>query len=73
MKKAGFVFLIAGFLVACDNSGSSTKSKMDSLGKKFDSSAERIWDSTKEKARELKENIENKLDKRDSAHDGQMP
>ena len=53
--------------MACDNDGSSTRNKMDSLGKKFDSSAERIWDSTKEKARELKENIENKLDKRDSA------
>lgn len=41
---------------------------MDSLGKKFDSSAERLYDSAKEKGRELKENIKNKLDNKDSAH-----
>ena len=53
--------------MACNNSGSSTKVKLDSIGKKFDSSANRIWDSTKEKAKDIKNNIENKLEQKDSS------
>lgn len=51
----------------CNNDG-SVKVKMDSLGKKFDSSAQRLYDSAKEKGKELKENIKNKLENKDSAH-----
>jgi hypothetical protein len=68
MKKTGLVILMAGVMMACNNSGSSTKVKLDSIGKKFDSSANRVWDSTKEKAKGIKEKIENKLDQKDSAH-----
>jgi hypothetical protein len=67
MKKAGFVILMGCLMTACTNSGSSTQNKLDSIGKKFDSSANRIWDSTKEKARDIKEKVENKLEQRDSA------
>lgn len=67
MKKAGLVILMGCLMAACNNSGSSTQNKIDSIGKKFDSSANRIWDSTKEKARDIKEKVENKLEQRDSA------
>ena len=67
MKKAGSWILVAGLLAACNNEGTSTKAKLDSLGKDFDSSAERLWDSTKEKAKDLKGKIEQRLEKRDSA------
>ena len=68
MKKAGFVIIVMGCIVsACSDNGSSTRVKIDSIGRKFDTSADRIWDSTKEKAKEIKEKIENKLDPKDSA------
>lgn len=52
--------------MSCNNNGSSAGAKIDSIGEKFDSSAERIWDSTKEKARDIKNRIEEKLERRDS-------
>jgi hypothetical protein len=55
-------------LVACGNGGNSTEVKLDSMGRKFDSSAERKWDSTKQKARDIKETIESKLEVKDSVH-----
>ncbi|MGN6164717.1 MAG: hypothetical protein ACTHOF_09270 [Flavisolibacter sp.] len=67
MKKLGLVISIAGMMAACSNGDSSTKVKLDSIGKKFDSSASRVWDSTKEKAKDIKNSIENKLERKDSA------
>jgi hypothetical protein len=67
MKKAVLIVIIAGLTMRCTNGGSSTQNKLDSIGNKLDSSAGRLWDSTKEKARELKDRIEQKLEKRDSA------
>jgi Skp family chaperone for outer membrane proteins len=68
MKKAGFVVIVMWILVsACGDNSSSTRIKIDSIGKRFDTSAERLWDSTKEKAKEIKEKIDNKLDQKDSA------
>jgi len=68
MKTIGFVIILMGcILCACNDTGSSTRIKIDSIGRKFDTSAERIWDSTKVKAKEIKEKIENKLDQKDSA------
>jgi len=68
MKTIGFVIIMLGcILSACNDTGSSTRIKIDSIGRKFDTSAERIWDSTKVKAKEIKEKIENKLDQKDSA------
>lgn len=66
MKRFAWAVIVIGFW-SCANNSSSTDVKLDSIGKKFDTSAERIWDSTKEKARAIKERIENKLNKRDSA------
>jgi hypothetical protein len=66
MKKTGFVILTAVLMAACNESGSSTENKLDSIGNRLDSSADRIWDSTKRKAKELKEKVENKLDQKDS-------
>ena len=67
MVRALVILIAAVLLGGCNNDG-SVKIKMDSLGKKFDSSAERLYDSAKEKGREIKENIKNKLDNKDSAH-----
>lgn len=62
------MILAAGVMMACSNNGSSTKVKLDSIGQKFDSSAGKVWDSTKEKARDIKERIEQKLNGNDSVH-----
>lgn len=67
MKQFAWAIVILIGLGSCSNNNSSTDVKLDSIGKKLDSSANRIWDSTKEKAREIKGRIENKLNKRDSA------
>ena len=67
MVRALVILIVAVALGGCNNDG-PVKIKMDSLGKKFDSSAQRLYDSAKEKGRELKENIKNKLDNKDSAH-----
>ncbi len=61
------VMMVTVALASCNNDGVSTKAKFDSLGKKFDSTAEKLWDSTKEKAKDIKEKIEDKLDQKDSA------
>ena len=53
-------------LSACNNSNTVTEQKLDSIGRKFDSTAGRVWDSTKEKAKDLKENIEKRLERKDS-------
>lgn len=55
----------SNLLFSCNNDG-PVKIKIDSVGKKFDSSAEKIWDSTKEKSKELKNKIINKINQRDS-------
>lgn len=62
MKKSGLLILAMALLVGCADSSTSVKIKMDSLGKKFDSSAERIWDSTKAKAKGIKEDIKKRLE-----------
>jgi hypothetical protein len=62
------VFVLTMSLVACGNGSNSTEVKLDSMGKKFDSSAERKWDSTKQRARDIKETIENNLEQKDSAN-----
>lgn len=67
MKKAGFVILIGCLMGGCHDSGSSSDHQLDSIGQKLDSSAGRVWDSTKAKARDLKERIEDKLENKDAA------
>ncbi|HEU4469587.1 MAG TPA: hypothetical protein VFR58_00765 [Flavisolibacter sp.] len=60
-KNLGWISLVVVFLAACDNEA-KIKVDLDSVGKKFDTAAERIWDSTKAKAKDLGERIENRLD-----------
>jgi len=67
MKRMICVLGIAGWLVACDNNGTSTQQKLDSIGERLENTAERTWDSTKEKARDLKERIEDRLEDRDTS------
>jgi len=62
MKKMFLILGLAGFLAACDNNGSSTENKLDSLGDKIENKSEQVWDSTKEKAKDLKNKIEERLD-----------
>ncbi len=66
--------LIVCLLGSCNNDGSSTEIKFDSigreldtLGKKIDTTLDKAWDSTKEKAKDLKNMIEIKLDKRNDS------
>jgi hypothetical protein len=68
MIRKGWVLLMVVMVAACSNNQRSTRDKLDSIGKKFDSSAGRYWDSTKEKAKEIKAGIENRLNKKDSAN-----
>jgi hypothetical protein len=62
-------FLVLGMLVsACNESGDSTERKLDSLERRIDTTAEKVWDSTKARAKDLKEQIEEKFEERDSAN-----
>jgi ElaB/YqjD/DUF883 family membrane-anchored ribosome-binding protein len=69
MKRILTVLLVGGLLTACNESTTTTKTKIDSLGEKIESGAKKAWDSTKAGAKEIKEKVENKLDKlKDSAN-----
>jgi hypothetical protein len=61
MKKVWLLIIISGFLAACEDKG-SVKVDLNKVGKKFDSAADKIWDSTKVVGKELKHKIKNKLD-----------
>ena len=65
MQKPGFLILIVLTLSACNNSG-KIESKVDSLSKKIDTTAEKVWDSTKAGFKRIKEKVEDKLDQKDS-------
>lgn len=61
--------LVAGVLLsACNENGDSTERKLDSLERRIDTTAEKVWDSTKAKAKDLKERIEEKFEERDTVH-----
>jgi len=69
MKKVLLVFVMALGFAACNNEGREVEVKTDSLGRKLDTlgkkigdKAEQVWDSTKVKAGELKEDIESRFE-----------
>lgn len=69
MKKVLSVFAIVALLTACNENGASVDGKLDSLenkldtlGSKIENKAEQVWDTTKEKAGDLKDKVEQKLD-----------
>ncbi|HEU0063550.1 MAG TPA: hypothetical protein VFQ58_00905 [Flavisolibacter sp.] len=66
MNKLLALLLIGGILGGCNDNG-EVKAKIDSVGKKFDSSAQRLYDTAKEKGRELKDKIKEKLDNNDAS------
>jgi hypothetical protein len=69
MKKIiSALFLVAVF-TACNESGVSVEGKIDSLdekldtlGQKIERKAEQVWDTTKERAGDLKDKVEQKWD-----------
>lgn len=65
MKKWTGILAGAFLLAACNNEGDSTERKLDSLETRIDTTAEKVWDSTKAKAKDLKERIEEKIENRD--------
>ena len=65
MQKPGFLLLFVLICSACNNSG-KIESKVDSLIKKIDSTAGKVWDSTKAGFKRIQDKVENKLDKKDS-------
>ncbi|MFL5773473.1 MAG: hypothetical protein ACJ75F_09960 [Flavisolibacter sp.] len=68
MKKISLIFLVSWLLWACNDSV-TVKVNVDSTSTKIEDKAERIWDSTKKGAEELKEKVDRGLDKADSAFD----
>lgn len=66
MKKILIATVLLTGLVSCNNEGSDTEKKLDTLSQKIDTTLEKVWDSTKAKANDIKEKIEEKWDKRDS-------
>ena len=67
IKKIGAIALISGVLSAC-NEGSSTRNQLDSISKKVDSAASSTWDSGKNKLRDLKDEIREKVAGKDSVN-----
>ena len=65
MQKTGFLILFVFTLSACNNSG-KIESKVDSLSKKIDTTAEKVWDSTKAGFKRIKDKVEDKLEQKDS-------
>lgn len=57
---------LALLFAACNNEGDATERKLDSLETRIDTTAEKVWDSTKAKARDLKERIEQKIENREA-------
>jgi hypothetical protein len=61
---AGLGLMIIG--TSCNQNSSSTEYKLDSIGSKFDSAAGKTWDSTKAKAKEIKDKVEGMIEKKDT-------
>ena len=65
MKRFFAVLVVAGLLTACNENGSTIEGKLDSLEDRIDTTAEKIWDSTKAKAKDIKEEVEERLEDND--------
>lgn len=70
MKEVIIVVVIGFSFLSCTDSGTSTDMKIDSLSQKIDTTADKIWDSTKAKAKMLKDKVEDAIEmRRDSANE----
>ena len=62
MKKLVCLSLVAGLIVnGCANNSVVNEKKVDQLGKKFDSAAGKLWDSTKVKGREVGKDLKERI------------
>ena len=66
MKRLTGLLTLALLLAACNNEGDSTERKLDSLETRIDTTAEKVWDSTKARAKDLKEHIEQRIENREA-------
>ena len=66
MKRLTGLLTLALLLTACNNEGDSTERKLDSLETRIDTTAEKVWDSTKARAKDLKERIEQRIENREA-------
>lgn len=66
MKRITGILALALLFTACNNESDTTERKLDSLETRIDTTAEKVWDSTKAKARDLKERIEQKIENREA-------
>lgn len=56
-------------LWSCNNQGTVTQEKIDSLNEKIDTSLDKAWDSTKAKAKELRDKVKEEWNEsRDSSN-----
>ncbi len=69
MKKIISVLALAFLFTACNESGvnvnvdtDSLNTKLEKVGERIENKAEQAWDSTKEKAADLKDKAEQKWD-----------
>ena len=65
MKKFFAMLVVASLLTACNENGGTIEGKLDTLEDKIDTTTERIWDSTKAKAKDIKEDVEKRLEDND--------
>ena len=66
MKRITGLLALTLLFTACNNEGDTTERKLDSLETRIDTTAEKVWDSTKAKAKDLKERIEQKIENREA-------
>jgi hypothetical protein len=65
MRQFLFVSLMVFILASCSGNGTSTEAKVDSTINKIDSTAKAVFDSTKEKVKDIKSNLDSTFDKKD--------
>jgi len=65
--KFSCVIVAMMLLTGCADSA-KTKATVDSTLTQVDSAANAVWDSTKEKVKDIKENLDSSFKKKDSIH-----
>jgi ElaB/YqjD/DUF883 family membrane-anchored ribosome-binding protein len=66
MRKFALLILLLVFMCSCRNNGKTPGQKLDTLIKQVDTTANQLLDSTKSKSNELKNEIKNRFDKKDT-------
>lgn len=61
MKKLGFTVALGFLMVACSNSETAADVRMDSVSRSVDTAANHTWDSTKQKAADIRQRVEDRL------------